>query len=112
MSEPLVIDLPGGESIEVNENEWTQVAAANWNRSEDDGYVQWTQTVRRHADGRTLVYVLHLPTSGIMQTVGEILPKGSSDVPAVVKRLAEQCDVPSNVSNSCLEAYKRSLRRT
>jgi len=111
MAEPIVIDLPEGESIAVDEREWQEIASANWNRLEDDGYVQWTQTVRRHADGRILVYVVYLPTSGILRTAGEILPAGSEDVPAVIQRLAEQFDVPTNVPHFCIEGFKRANPR-
>jgi hypothetical protein len=105
MSEPIVIDLPEGRSIEVTQ-EWKELASARWNRLENDGYVQWTQTVCRHADGRILVYVIVLPTSGILQTAGEVLPPGSKDVAAVVKRLAEEYDVPTNVAHLCIEHFK------
>src|SRR5215213_9089026 len=111
MPEPIVIDLPHGQSIEVNENEWTELASAKWNRLEDDGYVEWTQTVCRHADGRILVYVVFLPTSGILRTAGEILPAKGADVPAVVQRLAEHFDVPTNVTHFCIEGYKRANKK-
>jgi hypothetical protein len=110
MAEPIAIDLPNGESIEVNENEWTELASAKWNRVEDDGYVQWTQTIRRHKDGRILVYVIVLPTSGILRTAGELLPAGSKSVPDVVERLAQQFDVPTNVPHFCIEGYKRATK--
>jgi hypothetical protein len=110
MAEPIAIDLPNGESIEVNDNEWTELASAKWNRLEDDGYVQWTQTIRRHKDGRILVYVIVLPTSGILRTAGELLPAGSKGVPNVVERLAEQFDVPTNVPHFCIEGYKRATK--
>jgi hypothetical protein len=110
MAEPIVIDLPNGESIEVNENEWTELASAKWNRLEDDGYIQWTQTVCRHKDGRILVYVINLPTSGILRTAGELLPAGSKSVPNVVERLAEQFDVPTNVPHFCIEGYKQATK--
>ncbi|MBA3481222.1 MAG: hypothetical protein H0T51_05345 [Pirellulales bacterium] len=108
MAESIVIDLPNGQSIEVNDSEWTELASANWNRLEDDGYVQWTQTIRRHKDGRILVYVIYLPTSGILRTAGEILSAGSKSVANVVERLAEQFDVPTNVPHFCIEGYKRA----
>jgi hypothetical protein len=112
MAEPIVVDLPNGQSIEVNENEWKELASANWNRLEDDGYVQWTQTIRRHADGRILVYVIYLPTSGILRTTGEILPAGSKSVPNVVERLAQQFDVPTNVPHFCIESYNRASSKS
>jgi hypothetical protein len=108
MPEPVVVDLPHGQAVEVNRSEWRELASARWNRLEDDGYVQWTQTVCRHADGRILVYVISLPASGILRTSGEILPAGSNEVPAVVDRLAEQFDVPTNVPHFCIEGYKRA----
>jgi hypothetical protein len=110
MAEPIVIDLPNGQSIEVDESEWIELASAKWNRLEDDGYVQWTQTVCRHKDGRILVYVINLPTSGILKTAGEILPAGSKSVTNVVERLAEQFDVPTNVPHFCIEGYKRATK--
>jgi hypothetical protein len=109
MVEPIVIDLPNGESIEVNENEWAELASANWNRLEVDGYVQWTQTIRRHRDGRILVYVINLPSSGILRTAGTILPAGSKGMSRAVEQLADQFDVPTNVPHFCIEGYKRAI---
>jgi hypothetical protein len=105
MSEPIVVDLPQGRSIEVS-SEWKELASARWNRLEDDGYVQWTQTVCQHADGRILVYVIVLPSSGILRTAGELLPAGSQDVAAAVERLAEQYDVPTNVAHLCISHFE------
>jgi hypothetical protein len=110
-SEPIVIDLPGGESIEVNNSHWTEIASSDWNRLRDDGFVQWTQTICRDEDGRILVYVVLLPTSGILKTAGEILPAGV-DVTDAVERLAQRFDVPSNVPYSCIQRYRRALRES
>jgi hypothetical protein len=111
MAEPIVIDLPHGESLTVDDDQWTLIASANWNRLEDEGgYIQWTQGVRQHADGRTLVYVVFLPTSGILKTAGEILPPGSDAVPNTIYRLAEEFDVPTNVPHLCAEGFRRCRR--
>jgi hypothetical protein len=114
MTESLVIDLPDGEAIEVGNAEWMEISSAKWNRLEDGGYAQWTEAVLRHADGRILVYVIYLPSSGILQTVGEILPAGTREVSELITRLAERFDVPSNVPHACIdgfEQYAREFRR-
>jgi len=111
MKESIVVDLPNGQSVDVNESDWTEIASANWNRLEDNGHVQWTQTIRRHKDGRILVYVIHLPTNGILRTAGEVLPTGGDSVTNVVERLAAQFDVPTNVPHFCNEGYQRAISR-
>jgi hypothetical protein len=106
-SEPIVVYLPHGETIEVNEDEWRELAAANWNSLEDDGYVQWSEVLRGNADGRTLVYVVEAKPDGIVTVAGEILPAQSPDVEAAVQRLANRFGIPTNVPHSCVAAYRR-----
>ena len=110
-SERTVIDLPNGGSIDIDLPEWHAIASANWNRLRDDGLVQWTQSICRHEDGRILVYVVVMPTSGILKTSGEILPDGT-DVTDSIERLAQKFDVPSNVPYSCIQRYLRALRES
>ena len=111
MAHPMAVDLPNGESIEVNDSEWMEIASEKWNRVEDNGHVEWIQSVRRHGDGRILVYVIYLPTSGILQTAGEILPARSDDVSHLITRLAQRFDVPTNVPHACSEQYERYARQ-
>jgi hypothetical protein len=107
MSEPIVVYLPGGESIEVDERQWRVLASANWNRLEEGGYVQWSETVRRHADGRTLVYVVEAKPDGIVTVAGELFPAKSRDVETAIQQLANRFDIPTNVPHSCITAYRR-----
>jgi hypothetical protein len=102
--------MPGGETVAVTADEWPTVASADWNRLSDSGFVQWSQTICRHADGRLLIYVVVLPTSGILKTAGEVLPAGSNVIDAV-ERLARQFDVPSNVPYSCIQRYRRAEQK-
>ena len=107
MPVPILIDLPDGATLEAGGPAWAEVASASWNRPGDDGYVEWTQAICRHADGRLLVYVMMLPPSGILRTAGEILSTDASLVD-VVERLARKFDVPSNVPYSCIQRYRRA----
>lgn len=110
MTVPVLIDLPNGVTIEVGDPAWELIATANCNRPNGDGYVEWTQSISRNADGELLVYVLMLPPSGIIQT-GGIVSSGDGELIDVVERLAKRFDVPSHVPYSCLQRYKRALAR-
>jgi hypothetical protein len=108
MPVPVIIDLPDGATLEAGDPTWPEVASARWNRPSDDGYIEWTQSICRHPDGRLLVYVVMLPPSGILRTAGEILAD-DADLVASVERLAKMFDVPSNVPYSCIQRYRSAI---
>jgi hypothetical protein len=106
MSVPVIIDLPDGDTLETGDPSWPEIASAKWNRPRDDGYIEWTQSICRHSDGRLLAYVIMLPPSGILRTAGEILADDSLLVDTMAA-LAKKFDVPTNVPYSCIQRYKR-----
>lgn len=108
MPVPVIIDLPNGASLEAGDPAWPELVSVGWSRPDDDGYVEWTQSICRHADGRLLVYALMLPPSGILRTAGEILPN-DQELVDVVERLAQKFDVPTNVPYSCIQRYRRAV---
>jgi hypothetical protein len=53
----LTIRLSSGLEIEINPDEWPEIGSAEWTEQRTGGLITGRVMVRRHSDGRTVMYV-------------------------------------------------------
>jgi len=78
MNDPLNVKLPDKSQMPVDELQWRQLWSATWASLREPGYLTWEPTLRRHEDGRSLVYVTLTQPGGSTSSVGEIVAPGGS----------------------------------
>jgi hypothetical protein len=109
MSQVLTIQLPDGLSTEMDETEWLQLASANCHHLTEKGYFDSDLIVRKHADDRTLVYVVVKDPEGDTTASGELFLPGTTDVESHILRVAQQFDLNEQVQKTCVEAFRRAI---
>jgi hypothetical protein len=101
MSRPLRIQLPDGTWLRIDQDEWRLLASAIHFREQKGATDQ--VFVRRHADGRILIYVvLDHAAAELAIVAGEALPAPGSAAESAVKRLAARFALPQSVTEECL----------
>lgn len=95
------ITLTSRPPVRIFEHDWPILSAA---RETEDG-ARWWLTVRRHKDGRTIVYArMEIPTEqeGSEKLVGgEVLEKGA-DVVASIRQIGEVCHCSTTMIARCI----------
>lgn len=93
MNREHVIHLTGRPSVRIDDEEWPVIGRATWptdkaesGRSVDRAYVR----VRRHDDGRTIVYGLRAEGS-YEQKVGFLLDAGQTSVAEITEAIHKAC---------------------
>ena len=81
MSRQRTITLTDRAPVKINEADWPEVAHAR--------EAEWSIRVRKHADGRVLVYAVNGARRG-----GELLPH-DGDVVNALTRVAATCGIPA-----------------
>jgi len=113
------ITLTGRRPVKIHEDEWPVIATAggdSYSGNDYGGYQQakargevdtYLLRVRQHADGRAIVYAVFDAASAWThnedQKGGELLDEGS-DIPAAIRRVGEDCDIPDSVIRECVSA--------
>jgi hypothetical protein len=110
MPQVLMIQLPDGITIEMDEIEWLQVASSAWQHLTESGFVDSELIVREHTyDGRMLVYVVAKNPEGQTTASGELLLAGTIDVESTIVRVAQQFDVNDQVVQTCVAELRQAI---
>jgi len=111
------ITLTGRAPVSIFEAEWPVTAKGNGDSYGSGDYSRYQQAqqqgeidvyclrVRRHTDGRTLVYgVLDAAPvwTGSEDHRGGVLLAGGEDVAAAIRSVGEECEIPDSVIRECI----------
>lgn len=101
----LVITLTGRPPVKIRKQDWPVVASArDWEgEHEFQSFRKWRLYVRRHADGRTIVYGVHETAwrGEHDRRAGELLD-ASQDVCAAILRVGERVGCDQAVIDACI----------
>jgi hypothetical protein len=118
------VTLTGRPPVSIDTEEWPRIAHASDDSDSGIDYARhqqslsqgecdtYSMTVRRHADGRTLVYAVldaaipewGAPAHGESRRGGELVPAGGADVASVIRRVGEDVGIPDGVIRDCIAA--------
>ena len=104
---PLTIRLPDGSSLDINRDEWPTLVSPVGETRDVGQYATEHLFVGKYADGRTLVYVVIDQPDAENTIAGEMLPAGSADIEAAVRRVAERFAISTRLVDQCLDSIKR-----
>jgi hypothetical protein len=90
----LVITLTGQAPVRILKADWDIIALGeNWIGDTKTGAPTWSVAVRRHRDGRMIVYAISRAVSGVVRRAGEICDP-SADAVDAIKGVAIECFLP------------------
>jgi hypothetical protein len=106
------ITLTDRAPVKIKESEWPVIAQASGDSADND-YARHNQAevdtyimkVRRHYDGRALVYGIFDAASawaGSEDHKGGVLLAAGDDIPAAIRRVGEECGLPDPVIRECI----------
>jgi hypothetical protein len=101
----ITINLASGLQIEVAPDEWPLIGEAEWTTQRDGGVVESHVLVRRHSDGRTVIYIDANPGEGPL-VKGDLLPAAATEVEGSVERFGELHDLPEWVVDRCVQSVR------
>jgi hypothetical protein len=104
-SEQLSIQLSSGMRVEIDASDWPLIGEAEWTNRRDGGVVEAHVLVRRHADGRAVIYLDANPGEGPF-VKGDLLPTSSSEVEEFVSRFGELHEMPNWVVARCVQSIR------
>ena len=103
--ETLTITLTARAPVEIRKEAWPIVASA----SEHDGKVEcqangtWRLNVRRHKDGRAIIYGVHTPSwQSESDRRGGRIVAADADIPAEIKAVAAYLEFPERLADECI----------
>jgi hypothetical protein len=104
---PLTIRLLNGSSLDIDRDDWPTLVSPARTMHDLGQHATEHLFVGKYADGRTLVYVVIDQPDVENTIVGEMLPAGSADVEAAVRRVAERFAISTRLVDQCLDSIKR-----
>lgn len=105
VSRIMTIRLSSGLKIELDPAEWPEIGMASRTSVRNGGYIAETLIVRRHEDGRTLIYLDADPGAGVW-VQGDIFPARVREIEGCVYRFSEQHGLPDWVAEKCVESIR------
>ena len=94
MPSPLSVRLSSGMQIEIDPSDWPEIGDAQWTTQQEGGVVKAHVVVRRHSDGRVLLYIDANPGEGPLVR-GDLLPSGAAEVEEAIGRFGELHALPN-----------------
>ena len=104
---PLTIRLSDGASLDIDRDEWPTLVDPIRTLPDLGQHATEHLFVGKYADGRALVYVVIDQPDVENTIVGEMLPAGSADIEAAVRRVAERFAISTRLVDQCLDSIKR-----
>jgi hypothetical protein len=104
-AEQLSIRLSSGMVVEIDAKEWPIIGEAEWTNQREGGVVEAHVLVRRHADGRAVIYLDANPGEGPF-VKGDLLPGASTEVEEFVSRFGELHELPDWVVARCVQSIR------
>lgn len=98
--------IAGGETIDVDDHEWAEIASCRQARSVGGGFHEDHRlTVAERADGTTIVYAVSQSPDEEPRTFGEVVVAGSELTPAI-RRVAEIAGLLGHFADHCISQLK------
>jgi hypothetical protein len=106
MPRPLNIQMPDGTWFRIDQDEWKVLTCQVHTKPRGNERLATDQLfIRRHEDGRVLVYVVLAPASGELATVtGEVV--AGADAKAAIWRIVKRFSLPESIADECLAALQ------
>jgi len=101
----LNIRLASGMLVEVDPTVWPLIGEAEWTTQRDGGVVESHVLVRRHADGRAVIYLDSNPGAGPL-VQGDLLPSAATEVDAFIDKFGELHGLPDWVVERCVQSVR------
>jgi hypothetical protein len=95
------ITLSDRAPVRIHEHEWPILCFARDSEDEGGDQSKWWLTVRKHSDGRTIVYARLETTSREKVVGGELLDEGAN-IAAAVRRVGEECHCSAAMIARCI----------
>lgn len=102
----LSIRLASGMNVDIDHAAWPEIGRAEWTDSRNGGVVVVHVVVRRHANGRTVMYIDSNPGEGPF-VHGDLLPRATNEIEDAVSRFGELHEIPNRVIARCVESIRR-----
>ncbi len=99
------VRLTSGLTITLAPQEWPEIGGAEWTTQRDGGVVEGRVLIRRHADGRALMYVDAQPGEGLF-VCGDLLPLETQEIDDAVARFGELNAMPNWVVARCIQSVR------
>jgi hypothetical protein len=101
MPQILTIELPGGMSLDIDQDQWEALANPVHASLLEDGAVEQL-IVQTNKDRETLVYAVIKRPERPTIVGGELLPPGSTDIESAVRRVGESYSLWEGLVEGCL----------
>lgn len=105
VSRIMTIRLSSGLKIELDPGDWPEIGSACRTSVRNGGYVAEKLIVRRHDDGRTLIYIDADPGADLL-VQGDIFPARIREIESYVLRFSESHGLPEWVAEKCVESIR------
>lgn len=99
------VGLTIGLTITLDPQEWPEIGGTEWTTQRDGGVVEGRVLIRRHADGRTLMYVDAQPGEGFFVR-GDLLSLETKEIDDAVARFSELHAMPNWVVARCIQSVR------
>lgn len=101
----LAIQLASGLSIDVDPAAWPEIGCAEWTNQRHGGIVNARVVVRRHEDGRMVIYMDANPGEGPLVR-GDLVPVETREIEDAVSRFGELHGMPNWVIAHCIKSIR------
>lgn len=101
----LNIRLASGLLVEIDPEAWPLIGEAEWTTQREGGVVESHVLVRRHDDGRVVIYLDANPGEGPL-VEGDVLPAASTEVESSVRAFGELHELPDWVVERCIQSVR------
>jgi hypothetical protein len=101
----LKIRLSSGMTIEIDPSAWPIIGDAVWTTQREGGVVTAHVVIRRHTDGRTVMYVDANPGEGPLVN-GDLLPPAAAEIEEAIRRFGASQEMPDWVAERCVQSVR------
>lgn len=105
MPSHLPVRLSSGMQIEIDPSEWPEIGDAQWTAQREGGVVTAHVVIRRHADGRVIIYIDANPGEGPL-ILGDLLPPAAAEIEEAIGRFGELHDIPDWVEARLVQSVR------
>lgn len=101
----LEIKLSSGMPVEIDPSDWPEIGCAEWTNEKHGGVVNARVVVRRHHDGRIVMYIDANPGEGPLVD-GDLVPVKTKEIEDAVSRFGELHSMPNWVIAHCIKSIR------
>lgn len=96
----------GGQPVVIGGSDWRTLANSERGPMIHRRFSEWSQSVLRHIDGRTVVYMDALRHDGTHRIRGLMLPAGDRDIRPALDAVTRDFNVDGVTAEGCDAQYK------